>query len=140
MKVLIRKPYNLLAYVTTATFLLGMTLSSSASATSLKKYENINPKQFNECIKPPSSNGSEQGWADYHGENQGKVELKVRNQPMISDGTIAATLAYKFEPSEELLTLEIKEKTKFMFGMIQASDEQIWEGFDGLVKQCRLQE
>ncbi|MDJ0843069.1 hypothetical protein [Crocosphaera sp.] len=94
-------------------------------------------KQFNECIKPPSSNGSEQGWADYHGENQGKVELKVRNQPMISDGTVAATLNYKFEPSEKLLTLEIKEKTSFMFGMIQASDEQIWEGFDGLVQQCR---
>ncbi|MDJ0731749.1 MAG: hypothetical protein QNJ33_17350 [Crocosphaera sp.] len=133
----ILKPYNLLAYVTTATFLFGMTLSSSASTTSLKKYDNINLKQFNECIKPPSSNGSEQGWADYHGENQGKVELKVKNQPMISDGTIAATLTYKFEPSEELLTLEIKEKTKFMFGMIQASDEQIWEGFDGLVRQCR---
>ncbi|MDJ0597444.1 MAG: hypothetical protein QNJ37_01150 [Crocosphaera sp.] len=137
MNVSIRKPYNLLAYVTTATFFLGMTLSSSASTTSLKKYDNINLKQFNECIKPPSSNGSEQGWADYHGENQGKVELKVRNQPMISDGTIAATLSYEFEPSEELLTLEIKEKTSFMFGMIQASDEQIWEGFDGLVRQCR---
>ena len=137
MKALIRKPDNLLAYVTTATFFFSMTLSSSASTTSLKKYEKINHKQFNECIKPASSNGSEQGWADYHGENQGKVELKVRNQPMISDGTIAATLDYKFEPSEEVLTLEIKRKTKFMFGMIQASDEQIWEGFDGLVKQCR---
>lgn len=137
MNVSIRKPYNLLAYVTTATFFLGMTLNSSASTTSLKKYENINLKQFNECMKPPSSNGSEQGWADYQGENQGKVELKVRNQPMISDGTVAATLNYKFEPSEQLLTLEIKEKTSFMFGMIQASDEQIWEGFDGLVKECR---
>ena len=137
MKALIRKPDNLLAYVTTATFFFSMTLSSSASTTSSKKYENINLKQFNECIKPPTSNGSEHGWADYHGENQGKVELKVRNQPMISDGTIAATLDYKFEPSEEVLTLEIKRKTKFMFGMIQASDEQIWEGFDGLVKQCR---
>ena len=137
MKALIRKPDNLLAYVTTATFFFSMTLSSSASSTSLKKYDNINVKQFNECIKPASSNGSEQGWADYHGENQGKVELKVRNQPMISDGTIAATLNYKFEPSKEILTLEIKRKTKFMFGMIEASDEQIWEGFDGLVKQCR---
>ncbi|ACB50478.1 unknown [Crocosphaera subtropica ATCC 51142] len=137
MNTSIRKPYNLLAYVTTATFFLGMTLSSSASNAPLRKYENINLKQFNECIKPPSSNGSEQGWADYQGENQGKVELKVRNQPMISDGTVAATLNYKFEPSEELLTLEIKEKTSFMFGMIQASNEQIWEGFDGLVKQCR---
>ncbi len=137
MKAPIIKPYNLLASVTTATFFLGMTLSSSASTTSLKTYKNISLKQFNECIKPPNSNGSEQGWADYHGENQGKVELKVRNQPMISDGTIAATLNYKFEPSQELLTLEIKQKTKFMFGMIQASDEQIWEGFDGLVKHCR---
>ena len=137
MKAPIIKPYNLLASVTTATFFLGMTLSSSASTTSLKTYKNISLKQFNECIKPPNSNGSEQGWADYHGENQGKVELKVRNQPMISDGTIAATLNYNFEPSQELLTLEIKQKTKFMFGMIQASDEQIWEGFDGLVKHCR---
>ncbi|MGK7955537.1 MAG: hypothetical protein AB4063_09800 [Crocosphaera sp.] len=137
MKAPIIKPYNLLASVTTATFFLSMTLSSSASATSLRTYENISLKQFNECIKPPNSNGSEQGWADYHGENQGKVELKVRNQPMISDGTIAATLNYKFEPAQELLTLEIKQKTKFMFGMIQASNEQIWEGFDGLVKQCR---
>ncbi|MGK7880869.1 MAG: hypothetical protein AB4060_12315 [Crocosphaera sp.] len=137
MKLSIIKPDNLLAYVTTATFFFSMTLSSSASTTSLKKYDNINLQQFNECIKPASSNGSEQGWAHYHGENQGKVELKVRNQPMISDGTIAATLNYKFEPSEELLTLEIKKKTKFMFGMIEASDEQIWEGFDGLVKKCR---
>ncbi len=137
MKASIIKPYKLLAYVTTATFFFSMTPTSSASTTSLKKYDNINIKQFNECIKPASSNGSDQGWADYQGENQGKVELKVRNQPMISDGTIAATLTYKFEPSEELLTLEIKKKTKFMFGMVQATDEQIWDGFDGLVQKCR---
>lgn len=129
--------YNFLTTLTTVTCVLSMTIIPSASATSLRKYENINPKQFNECMRPPTSNGSEQGWADYHGENNGKIELKVKNQPMISDGTIAATLNYKFEPSDEVLTLEIKEKTKFMFGMIQASDEQIWEGFDGLVAECR---
>ncbi len=133
----ILKPYKLLAPLTTATYLLTMTITPPSSATSLRQYKNINAKQFNECIKPPSSNGSKQGWADYHGKNQGKVELKVRNQPMISDGTVAATLTYQFEPSEELLTLEIKQKTKFMFGMIEASNEQIWEGFDGLVTQCR---
>ena len=133
----ILKPYKLLASLTTASYLLTMTITPPASATALRQYKDINAKQFHECIKPPSSNGSEQGWADYHGENKGKVELKVRNQPMISDGTVAATLSYQFEPSEELLTLEIKEKTKFMFGMIEASNEQIWEGFDGLVTQCR---
>ncbi|MDJ0509210.1 MAG: hypothetical protein QNJ64_08165 [Crocosphaera sp.] len=131
------KPYKLLASLTTVSYLLTMTITPQASATALRQYKNISAKQFRECIKPPTSNGSEQGWADYYGENKGKVELKVRNQPMISDGTVAATLTYQFEPSEELLTLEIKEKTKFMFGMIEASNEQIWEGFDGLVTQCR---
>ena len=137
MKSSLLNSYNFFTTLTTIICVLSMSIIPSASAKSLRKYENINPKQFNECIKPPISNGSEQGWADYHGENNGKIELKVKNQPMISDGTVAATLNYEFEPSEGVLTLEIKEKTKFMFGMIQASDEQIWEGFDGLVKECR---
>ena len=79
----------------------------------------------------------EMHFPDYYGENNGKIELKVKNQPMISDGTVAATLNYKFEPLKEILTLEILEKTKFMFGMVEASDKQIWEGFDGLVEECQ---
>ncbi|MEM8778208.1 MAG: hypothetical protein AAGF26_04905, partial [Cyanobacteria bacterium P01_G01_bin.49] len=64
-------------------------------------------------------------------------ELKVRNQPMISDGTVAATLSYEFEPSQNLLVLSIEEKTKFAFGLVEATDEQIWDGFDGLIEDCR---
>ena len=115
-------------------YLLG---TSSVYAQSLRQYKNINLKQFQECIKPPESNGSEQGWADYYGENNGKIELKVKNQPMISDGTVAARLNYEFKPLKKTLTLEILEKTKFMFGMVEASDQQIWEGFDGLVEECQ---
>ncbi|MEA5535698.1 hypothetical protein [Crocosphaera sp. XPORK-15E] len=126
-----------IAALTTFSFSLSMGVMFPAMAKSLRQYENINQKQFNECIKPPTSNGSNQGWAEYYGENNGKIELKVRNQPMISDGTVAATLSYKFEPSEKMLVLEIEEKTKFAFGLIQASDAQIWEGFDGLVEECR---
>ncbi len=128
---------NLFKFFLTFNFVLYLSGISSVYAQSLRQYKNINPKQFKECIKPPKSNGSEQGWADYYGENNGKVELKVKNQPMISDGTVAATLNYKFEPLKEILTLEILEKTKFMFGMIEASDQQIWEGFDGLVDECQ---
>lgn len=130
------KPYSIAA-LTTATVFLSLGILAPADAKSLRKYENINQEQFNECIKPPESNGSNQGWAEYSGENQGKVELKVRNQPMISDGTVAATLNYQFEPSQERLTLSIEEKTKLAFGMIEATDEQIWSGFDGLIEQCR---
>lgn len=127
---------NSITAITTASF-LSLGLIFSAEAKSLRKYDNINQKQFNECVRPADSNGSNQGWAEYSGENKGKVELKVRNQPMISDGTVAATLNYQFEPTKERLTLSIEEKTKFAFGLIEATDEQIWEGFDGLIEQCR---
>lgn len=123
--------------LTTATCVLSMGIIPSAMAKSSRQYDNLNQKQFNECMKPPSSNGSEQGWAQYNGENSGTVELKVRNQPMIKDGTVAALLTYQFEPSQNVLTMKIEEKTKFFFGLGEASDDQIWDGFDGLVEKCR---
>lgn len=137
MNPFISNQLRLIVALASAGCLLTVGMIIPAQAKSSKQYENINQKQFNECIKPPTSNGSEQGWAQYYGENDGTIELKVRNQPMIQNGTVAATLSYQFEPSKKMLTLKIEKKTKFAFGLIEASDQQIWEGFDGLVEVCR---